>query len=87
MTGVYQPSDDGDGSEVTYEVVRSAVGAATKRNKITPEFLARVAEIHNNAPERTRTHAVMTEFGVDQRTAFRYIAAARERNLIDNGNN
>jgi hypothetical protein len=86
VTGVYQPSDDGNGTEVTYEVVRSAVGSATKRHRLTPEFLADVAEVYNNAPEGTRTNAIIAAFdNVNQRTAFRYIAAARERNLIGNG--
>jgi hypothetical protein len=81
VTGAFVPSHDG-GSEVTYEVVRNAVSGA-RRNKITPEFLAKVAQVHNDAPEGTRTNAVVEAFNCkNQRTAFRYIAAAKERNLI-----
>jgi hypothetical protein len=61
---------------------RKVLRKAGSRRKITPELLAKVAEIHNNAPKGTRTSAVVAAFDVDPRTAFRYIARSKQEGLI-----
>ncbi len=60
---------------------RGKVREASKRRKITPEFLQRVAETHT-AASGAKVAAVADSFGVDKRTAHRYIAAARKKGLI-----
>lgn len=72
--GVYELT----GEDAIKEVRR----AATSRRKITPEFLSRVAEIHQRAPEGERIAAVKAAFTVNDRQALRYIAAARKEGLI-----
>jgi hypothetical protein len=61
---------------------RRKVREASKRRKITPEFLQHVAETHT-AASGAKVAAVADAFGVDKRTAHRYIAAAREKGLIE----
>jgi hypothetical protein len=63
---------------------RKRVEHATKRRRITPEFLSRVAEIHNNASAGGRLEAVRTAFTPtpSERTALRYVAEARKAGLI-----
>ena len=58
--------------------------AATPPRKMTPEFLARVAEIHNATPRGRRLEAVGAAFTptVDQRTVSRWIQAAKKKGLI-----
>jgi len=61
---------------------RRKVREAAKRRKITPEFLQQVAETHA-AASGSKVAAVADAFGVDKRTAHRYIAAARAKGLIE----
>jgi hypothetical protein len=63
---------------------RKRVERATQRRRMTPEFLSRVAEIHNNAPSGGRLEAVRTAFTPtpSERTALRYVAEARKAGLI-----
>jgi hypothetical protein len=62
---------------------RKRVEQATKRRKLTPEFLARVAKVYNAEPEGRRLPAIRDAFNVEDRQALRYIAKAREKGLID----
>ncbi|MGO8849852.1 hypothetical protein [Mycobacterium sp.] len=59
--------------------------AATPPRKMTPEFLAEVAKIHNNTPPGSRIEAVRAAFTPtkEPRTILRWIAAAKEKGLID----
>src|SRR5262249_16966743 len=54
--------------------------AGTPARRMTPELLARVAEIHNNTPPGGRLEAIRAAFHptVSERTALRYIAAAKK---------
>ncbi|WP_216638951.1 hypothetical protein [Mycobacterium asiaticum] len=80
--GLIMPDPDG-GYEVTHPVARRTLQRATSRRKITPEFLALVAEIHQKAPAGGRTRAITEAFDVTDSQAFRYIAAARKEGLIN----
>jgi hypothetical protein len=62
---------------------RKRIERATQRRKITPEFLNRVAEIHNGAPEGGRVAAVKAAFKVKERQALRYIKLARQKGLTN----
>jgi hypothetical protein len=59
--------------------VRSARQAA--RRKLTPERLAKVAEVYRET-EGNKLDAIGTEFGVSERTAARYVAEARKEGLL-----
>jgi hypothetical protein len=61
---------------------RNHVEQASRRRKMTPELLSRIAEVHTNAPDDGHLDAVASAFGVSQRQAWRYIAQAREKGLI-----
>ena len=65
------------------EAVKAVKRATTTRRKITPEFLSRVAAMHQAAPEGERLAAVKAAFTVNERQALRYIAAARKKGLIN----
>lgn len=65
------------------EAVKAVKRATTTRRKITPEFLSRVAAMHQAAPEGERLAAVKAAFMVNERQALRYIAAARKKGLIN----
>jgi hypothetical protein len=84
--GAFVPDVDDYGAtdyELTAEeAVKAVKRATTTRRKITPEFLSRVAEIHQAVPEGERVAAVKAAFMVDDRQALRYIAAARKKGLI-----
>jgi hypothetical protein len=67
----------------SFQLDKERVEQAGQRRKMTPEFLNRVAELHDQAPEGKRVAAVKAAFGVHERTALRYIAAARREGLID----
>jgi predicted lipoprotein len=69
--------------ELSHAVARKAINRATSRRKITPEFLSRVAEIYQGAPEGGRIEAVKAAFSARERQAWRYVAQAREKGLID----
>jgi hypothetical protein len=60
--------------------VRSARQAA--RRKLTPERLAKVAEVYR-VTEGSKLDAIRTEFSVSERTAARYVAEARKQGLLD----
>jgi hypothetical protein len=67
-----------------YQQHRERVKQATgQRSTITPEFLGRVADLYNGADEGARVEAITAAFRVSPRQAFRYIAAARAKGLID----
>jgi len=67
----------------SYQRDRKAVERAVqRRRRITPEFLNRVAELHNNARPGGRLDTVKAAFNVEERQALRYIRLARERGLI-----
>jgi hypothetical protein len=51
------------------------------RRRITPELLEQVAAVHT-AATGAKVTAVADAFGVGMRTAHRYIAAAREKGLM-----
>lgn len=88
--GIYRPNPNEvggyihtRGSAELYRRDRKYVERATARRKITPDFLQRVAEVHNGAAEGSRIAAVRDEFdGVSESQAKRYIKAARERGFI-----
>jgi hypothetical protein len=87
--GVFVRNPDGGGyarkfGPGRFREDRKRVERATERRKVTPEFLSRVAEIHNNAPHGGRLEAVRAAFTPtpSERTALRWIAAARMRDLI-----
>jgi hypothetical protein len=61
---------------------RKRVEQATKRRKLTPEFLGRVAKVYLAAPEGGRLGAMRDSFNVEDRQALRYIAKAKEKGLI-----
>lgn len=60
--------------------VRSARRAV--RRKLTPERMAKVAEVYRTA-EGNKLAAIQAEFEVSERTAARYVTAARETGLLD----
>jgi hypothetical protein len=60
--------------------VRSARRAV--RRNLTPERKAKVAEIYRST-EGNKLEAIGAEFGVSERTAARYVAAAREAGMLD----
>lgn len=61
---------------------RKRVEQAAKRRKLTPEFLGRVAKVYNAEPEGSRLAAIRDAFNVEDRQALRYIAKAKEKDLI-----
>jgi hypothetical protein len=62
---------------------RKRIEHATRRRKVTPELLSRVAEIHNGAPAGGRLEAVRAAFNVSERQALRYMALAKQRGLTN----
>ena len=63
---------------------RSAVRAmqARGRRKVTPDHLATVAEVYIANEDNKPAEAVALAFGASDRTAFRWIAAAKREGLI-----
>jgi len=61
---------------------RRKVREAVKRRTITTVLLQQVAATHA-AAAGAKVAAVADAFGVDKRTAHRYIAAAREKGLME----
>jgi hypothetical protein len=85
VAGIGAFTPDGDEYEHTGADARKALNRVTSRRKLTPEFLTRVAEIYQAAPDGRRIEAVRAAFGIEERQALRYIARAKsERNV--NGN-
>jgi hypothetical protein len=86
--GVFLPNPEGGFvhkiGQSAFREDRKRVERATQRRRMTPEFLSRVAEIHNSALPGGRLEAVRTAFTPtpSERTALRYIAEARKANLI-----
>jgi uncharacterized protein (DUF4213/DUF364 family) len=76
------PDEYGDYDEraMTSSDVRKTVNQ--KRRKVTPQLLKKVAEIHRAAPEGRKVAAVKAAFRVHERTALRYIAAAKDERFI-----
>lgn len=72
------PQDD-EALKAARSTVRQARRAG--RRKVTDDLLSRVAEVYR-AEELRPAEAVGLAFGVAPRTAFRYIALARERGLL-----
>ena len=62
---------------------RKRVEQVTRRRKVTPEFLSQVAEVYNGAPVGGRLEAIRAAFVVSERQALRYIAQAKQGELID----
>lgn len=56
---------------------------APKRNEVTPELLADVAEAHLSAPDGKRTAAVAKVLGLSNRSAGHYVSLARKAGLLD----
>lgn len=79
--GAFTP--DGEEYSLGGAAARKAVNRAASRRKITPEFLGRVAEIHQATPEGGRLAAVIAAFGVSERHALRYIKQAKREGFID----
>jgi hypothetical protein len=87
LAGVFVPNPDGGlvrkFGPGSFHKDRKRTERATQRRKITPEFLNRVAEIHNGAPEGGRVAAIKAAFKVKERQALRYIALAKQKELIN----
>jgi len=87
LAGVLTQTPDGKlvrkYTPATYQANRKRIERATSRRKVTPEFLRRVAELHNGTPEGGRLEAVKAAFSVSERQALRYIAQARREGLIN----
>jgi hypothetical protein len=87
--GVFEPNPDSPGGWVhkiggaSFQQDRKKVERAQQRRKITPEFLSRVAELHNSAAAGSRLATVIAAFNVEERQALRYIRLARDKGLID----
>lgn len=73
-----------DSSSDEFRRARTALREVRRasRRKVTPELLARVAEVYHSDPERP-AEAVELAFAVSPRTAFRYISQARDQGLIE----
>lgn len=83
--GVVVPN--GEERELNPSDTRKMVRRTTSQRKMTPELIAKVAEIHNAAPKGAKTSAIVAAFRVNQRTAFRYIAKAKQEGMIRHGDN
>ncbi|WP_156738115.1 hypothetical protein [Mycobacterium scrofulaceum] len=80
--GMIVPDPEG-GHEAAHRVVRKVLNHATSRRRLTPDLLRRIAQTYNNAPAGDRAEAIAVAFGVSNRQAWRYIAAAKEKGFID----
>jgi len=78
--GAFDPN--GEDYDLTPSEARKAVDRASSRRRLTPEFLVQVAEVHQGAPEGGRTDAVKAAFDINDRKAYRWIAAARKGGLV-----
>jgi hypothetical protein len=81
------PNPSGSGVMVTvgpgsYLQDREHVERAMRRRRVTPQLKREVAAVHAAAPERGRMAAVIRAFGVSERQALRYIAAAKRDGFI-----
>lgn len=54
-----------------------------RRNKITPEFLAEVAELYRKAPENAKMRTVRETLAVSSPTASNYVYQARQHGLLE----
>lgn len=82
VAGVGAFDSRGEDHDLTPAEARKAVDKASSRRKLDRDFLADVAEVHQAASEGGRTDAVMAAFRIDERKAYRWIAAARKEGLI-----
>ena len=80
--GMMIPDPDG-GHDAPVKIVRKALRQATTRRKINTDFLRRIAETYKNAPAGDRAEPIRATFGVSTRQAWRCIAQAREKGLLD----
>jgi hypothetical protein len=69
---------------LNYRRDRQRVEQVKTRRTMTPDLIARVAQIHNTTPEGSRIAAIRAAFGIAERQALRYIAQARKDGLIKN---
>lgn len=53
-----------------------------RNNKVGPELLQRVADVHNAAPNGSKEHAIMQALDVSKSSARKYIAKARSAGLL-----
>jgi hypothetical protein len=90
ITGVFTPNPAGGWTRPLSPETLEADAARVKRaasppKQMTTEFLARVAEIHNNTPRGNRIEAIRAAMTPtkDTRTVQRWIKKAREEKLID----
>ncbi len=86
--GVYRPNPTGNGWRLVRgsgprTADRREVEKATSRRKLTPELLAEVAGVWLATDKGYRLAAVRERVGVAERQALRYVAAAREKGLIE----
>jgi|SRR5271155_2100884 len=79
--GAFTP-DGSDEYTLKGQKAVNAVKRATSRRRITPEFLSKIAQIHQSVPEGGRLAAIQAAFKVEERQALRYIAQARREGLI-----
>lgn len=77
---------DPDGAhDAPPRLVRKVVNTATSRRRVTPEFLRQIASLCEQADgdsTQDRVEAVKAALGVTERSAYRYIAAAKEKGYI-----
>lgn len=71
---------DADYTKAAKRTLQAARRAS--RRRVTPELLARVAEVYRSHVDRP-AEAVELAFGVSERTAFRYIQEARRQGLLE----
>lgn len=58
-------------------------GSTKRRWKITPEFLAEVADMYRAAPENAKMRTIREKLGVSAPTASNYIYQARQHGLLE----
>lgn len=87
--GLLIPDPEG-GHDAPHRFVRKVLNQATSRRRITHDLLSEVAQIYSDdafdGGRAEAIQAICTKFRVTERQAWRYVAQAKERGLID-GNN
>jgi hypothetical protein len=82
LTGVTKTEDGRFVHLLNYRRDRQRVEQVKTRRTMTPDFIARVAQIHNTTPPGSRIAAIRAAFSVAERQALRYVAQARKEGLI-----
>jgi hypothetical protein len=82
FTGVTKTEDGRFVHRLNYRRDRKRVEQVKTRRTMTPDLIARVAQIHDTTPEGSRIAAIRAAFNVAERQALRYIAQARKDGLI-----